>query len=153
MLHVHGPDAAKWFTSQGLQVYLNVRWNPEKGTTTSANAKESADMVKEDLWDLGSKWKTIAAETTEQVRPDAMELDNPQTPTAKTSQTTDQVTILDKMAGDKSVASFCSTFGWCHDSDDNREDKSKAAKAAANPAPLTRAQFEFSTKQVARERE
>jgi hypothetical protein len=153
MLHVHGPDAAKWFTSQGLQVYLNVRWNPEKGTTTSANAKESADMVKEDLWDLGSKWKTIAAETTEQVRPDAMELDNPQTPTAKTSQTTDQVTILDKMAGDKSVASFRSTFGRDHDSDDDREDKSKADEAAANPAPLTGAKFEFSPEQVARERE
>jgi hypothetical protein len=25
MLHVHGADASKWFTSQGLQVYMNVR--------------------------------------------------------------------------------------------------------------------------------
>ena len=51
-LHVHGPSAAKWFTSQGISVYKDVRWNPKKGTTSSANAKASAAMVKEDLWDL-----------------------------------------------------------------------------------------------------
>ena len=54
-LHVHGPGAAKLFTSQGITVYKNVRWNPKKGTTTSAHAKESAALVKEDLWDLSKK--------------------------------------------------------------------------------------------------
>ena len=153
MLHVHGDDAAKWFTSQGLQVYLNVRWNPTKGTTTSANAKESADMVKEDLWDLGAKWKTLAEETKiETKRPDEMELD---TPTSKDKPATTKPvnTILERMAGDKSVASFGNAFGRDHDSDDERADASKAAQAAANPAPLTGAQFQFSAEQVSRERE
>jgi hypothetical protein len=153
MLHVHGDDAAKWFTSQGLQVYLNVRWNPTKGTTTSANAKESADMVKEDLWDLGAQWKTLTEETKiETKRPDEMELD---TPTSKDKPATTKPvnTILERMAGDKSVASFGNAFGRDHDSDDERADASKAAQAAANPAPLTGAQFQFSAEQVSRERE
>jgi hypothetical protein len=55
LLHDHGPEASKWFSSQGLLVYKDVKWNPKKGTTTSTNAKESAAMVEEDLWDLGDK--------------------------------------------------------------------------------------------------
>jgi hypothetical protein len=43
-----------------------------------ANVKESAEMVKEDLWDLGAQWKTIAEEAkTETARPDSMDLDKP----------------------------------------------------------------------------
>jgi hypothetical protein len=52
MLHDHGMECSKWFSSQGLSVYKDVRWNPKKGTTSSSNAKESAAMVEEDLWDL-----------------------------------------------------------------------------------------------------
>jgi hypothetical protein len=64
-LHDHGPEAAKWFTSQGISVYKDVRWDPKKGTTSSTNAKASAAMVEEDLWDLGDKWKTLAEKEKE----------------------------------------------------------------------------------------
>jgi hypothetical protein len=58
LLHDHGPQATKWFSTQGLSIYKNVKWNPKKGTMSSSNAKESAAMVEEDLWDLGNKWKS-----------------------------------------------------------------------------------------------
>jgi hypothetical protein len=57
------------------------------------------------------------------------------------------------MSGDKSVALFGNTFGRNHDSEEERGDASQAANAAANPAPSTGAQFEFSAEQVARDRE
>jgi hypothetical protein len=52
MLYIHGPNAAKWFTSTGISMYQNIHWNAKKGTATaSSNAKDSAALVKEDIWD------------------------------------------------------------------------------------------------------
>jgi hypothetical protein len=48
-LHRFGQEASKWFTGAGLLVYQDVKWNPDKGTTTSAKEHESAATVKEDL--------------------------------------------------------------------------------------------------------
>ena len=84
-LHVHGPAAAKWFTTQGISVYKDVRWNSKKGTTTSSNAKASAEMVKEDLWDLGDKWKLAAKKPTETTRPNEEALDTTSNVSTKTS--------------------------------------------------------------------
>jgi hypothetical protein len=78
MLYVHGPQTAKWFTSTGVSVYQNVCWNAKKGTTTSSNAKASAPaLVKEDLWDLKDKWKTITQQSIadNDSRPDVAKLD------------------------------------------------------------------------------
>ena len=55
-LHRFGDDASKWFTAQGLLVYSDTKWNPEKGTTSLTKERDSDEMVKEDLWDLTSKW-------------------------------------------------------------------------------------------------
>ena len=49
-LHRFGNDASKWFTGSGLLVYKDVKWNPDKGTTSSAKERDSEEMVKEDLW-------------------------------------------------------------------------------------------------------
>ena len=70
LLHDHGPEASKWFSSQGLLVYKDVKWNPKKGTTTSTNSKESAAMVDEDLWEQGDKWKTLSVKPPTSERPD-----------------------------------------------------------------------------------
>jgi hypothetical protein len=45
-------------------VYRDIKWNPEKGTTTSANEHVSDAMVKEDLWGLNDKWEEIKANKT-----------------------------------------------------------------------------------------
>jgi hypothetical protein len=159
LLHVHGPGAAKWFTSQGLTVYQHVRWNPKKGTTTSAHAKESAALVKEDLWDLSEKWKTLTgkAGATKDARPDATKLDEPNqihyvsNPPTKPPT---EPTIIERMAGDKSIASFGNAFGRDDDSDDVRAAATLAAETAANPPPeITGAKFLFSPEQVSREHE
>jgi hypothetical protein len=50
-LHRYGDEATKWFTSQGLLVYQDVKWNPAKGNTT--------EMVQEDPWDLNAKWSEL----------------------------------------------------------------------------------------------
>jgi len=157
ILHVHGPEATKWFTTQGISVYKDVSWNPKKGTTSSSNAKASAAMVEEDLWDLGEEWKTLAAVTTKTgLRPDTSTLDDTPagqatTQNAKTAPTPSK--ILERLAGDKSVASFGVTFGREHDSDDEKEAATLAAEAALVTEDLSGTQFVFSSEQMERERE
>ena len=152
ILHMHGPTASKWFSSQGLTVYKDVQWNPKKGTTSSTNSRASAAMVEEDLWGLGPQWKSIADKATPNVRPDANQLDH----TSKTppQATTSPSPIQERLAGDKSIASFRDTFGRDRDSDDGKEAAAAAAAEAAKPAEdLSGTQFEFSTDQLAREHE
>ena len=157
LLFTHGPEASKWFSGQGLSVYKDVRWNPTKGTTSSTNARASADMVEEDLWDLGEKWKslTVNPQKTEQ-RPNAKKLDTtaPKEPLSEAARTAAaSIKLSERLAGDKSVASFGGAFGRDKDSDDEEETKKLAADAAANPPDMTGTQFIFSPAQVARDKE
>ncbi len=80
-LHRFGDDASKWFTAQGLLVYSDTKWNPEKGTTSSAKERDSEEMVKEDLWDLTSKWEQINVNKAS-TRPKEAALDATTTPSA-----------------------------------------------------------------------
>jgi hypothetical protein len=161
-LHTHGPEASKWFSGQGLSVYKDVRWNPKKGTTSSSNARDSAAMVDEDVWDLGEKWKTLTASSSAKVspRPDATLLDGQETapkgtktPSAHEAAADPSEHLTERLAGDKSVASFGRAFGRDTNSDDAKEAEVKAAHEAANPPNLTGTQFIFSPDQVARENE
>ena len=161
LLHDHGPESSKWFTSQGLSVYNDVRWNPKKGTTSSTNAKESAAMVEEDLWDLGDKWKKIKTTTADE-RPDTTTLDGK-------GKETDEITgkkakqkkaphdfsaqMNERLAGDKSVASFGAAFGRTQDSDDEKEAELNAFELSENPPDNTGTQFIFNPEQLARENE
>lgn len=150
ILHTHGPEATKWFNSQGLTIYKDVQWNPTKGTTTSTHSKASAAMVEEDLWDLGPKWKSLAEKAPASERPDVNKLDKPrqQELPIRVSE------IQERLAGDKSVASFRDTFGRDLDSDDGREASKLAAEEAAKPPEdLTGTQFTFSEEQILRDRE
>ena len=153
LLFTHGPDASKWFSGQGLSVYKDVRWNPKKGTTSSTNARASADMVEEDLWDLGEKWKSLTVDaTTTAQRLNAAKLDSMTTakPRSEAERTAEASAKLSEcLAGDKSVASFGGAFGRETDSDDEAETKKLAADAAANPQDMTGTQFIFSPAQVA----
>jgi hypothetical protein len=133
-------------------VYKDVKWNPDKGTTSSTNSRASAAMVEEDLWDLAPKWKSLAANATTKVRPDATQLDKP----TKSSQQATPITatpIQERLAGDKSIASFKNAFGRDLDSEDGRENDKALAAAAATPEDLTGTQFIFSTDQIERENE
>jgi hypothetical protein len=162
MLHIYGPEAAKWFTSTGLSIYQHVKYDSKTGRTTSAKAKESAALVKEDLWDLSDQWKTLAAAaTSKEQRPDtnvlngSSSLNSPDATTEATARKEAiEVPILERLTSDKSVASFRGTFGRETDSDDEREDASAAAAAAAAPpTEITGTQFVFSHEQVQRDHE
>jgi hypothetical protein len=134
-------------------VYKDVKWNPEKGTTSSTNSRASAAMVEEDLWDLGPKWKSLAENAPPKVRPDATQLDQPKAKPTSPVPTT-ATPIQERLAGDKSVASFKNAFGRDLDSDDGREDAKAAEEEAAKPPEdLTGTQFVFSKDQIETENE
>jgi hypothetical protein len=98
------PKAGKWFSGQGLSIYQNVTYNPKKGTTSSTNAKASAAMVEEDLWDLSEKWKTLAVEVPAMTQcPDGKTLDGPKQPEANSRQVAGQPS-LNKAKDDKDKA-------------------------------------------------
>jgi hypothetical protein len=49
LLHRFGDEASKWFTGSGLLGYKNVKWNPEKRTTSLAKESDSEELAEEDL--------------------------------------------------------------------------------------------------------
>jgi hypothetical protein len=49
LLHRFGDEASKWFTGLGLLVYKDVKWDADKGTTSSAKERDSEEMVKVDF--------------------------------------------------------------------------------------------------------
>jgi hypothetical protein len=113
-------------------------------------------MVKEDLWDLGEKWKTLSEKVPNIARPNEAVLDSTMTqtnPKNNKRQPTENAQLLERMAGDKSVALFWDTFGHDLDSDDELDAATLAAEAATTQKELTGAQFVFSTTQLARDHE
>ena len=125
-------------------------------------------MVKEDLWDLGEKWKTLSERPSKEARPDEAALDSTITsntstkaPAPKKSTTDPKVTtdttpvetsaqelLMERMAGDKSIASFGDTFGRELDSDDERDAETAAEDAAKNQQEPSGTQFIFSPAQL-----
>ena len=63
--------------------YKDVKWNAAKGTTSSAKEGDSKEMVQEDVWQLGDKWKDIRTNLTDPNRPETNGLDK-----KKVSETT-----------------------------------------------------------------
>ena len=107
-------------------------------------------MVEEDLWDLGDKWKTLLVTSPTSERPDTNALDGN---TPKANLPTD-TPIIERLASDKSVASFGGAFGRDQDSDDEEDVKKAAADAAfavTNPPDLIGTKFVFSPEQVERD--
>jgi hypothetical protein len=94
--------------------YKDMKWNPGKGTTSSAKERDSEEMVKENLWDLMSRWEQINVNKAS-TRPDKAALNATTTPLAAMPATittadipptglTDEETEC--LASDKSIASF-----------------------------------------------
>jgi hypothetical protein len=162
LLHCFGDEASKWFTGSGLLVYKDVKWNPDKGTTSSAKERDSEEMVKEDLWDLTSKWEQINKNKAS-TRPDEATLDATTTPlaampatgiTAEAPSTIDLTEKTERLASDKSIASFQNVYNRPIDEDDVKEaDALAKAQAGKTVADLTGTQFEFSTEQLERDRQ
>jgi hypothetical protein len=76
LLHRFGDEASKWFTGSGLLGYKNVKWNPEKRTTSLAKESDSEELAEEDLWDITSNWEQINVNKAS-TRPDKAALDAP----------------------------------------------------------------------------
>jgi hypothetical protein len=150
LLHHYGEGATKWFTSSGLIVYKDVKWNPEKGTTTSSQEKASAGMVKEDLWDLNDKWEALKLKKGQATsRPNENDLDQT-TPTPETEQAPTQAHT--RQAGDKSIASFGDAYNREKDADDAQAEATRKQEEAAKLPDLTGTQFVFNPEQVERDR-
>jgi hypothetical protein len=113
LLHRFGDVASKWFTGSGLLLYKDVKWNPDKGTTSLAKERDSEEMVKEDLWDLTSKWEQINKNKAS-TRPGEATIDATTTPLAAMpatginaeAPTIDLTEKTERLASDKSIASF-----------------------------------------------
>lgn len=56
-LHLHGPEAARWFTNVGLMAYQDVKWDDKNKTATSLHDDTAVDMVEEDFCGMGDEWK------------------------------------------------------------------------------------------------
>jgi hypothetical protein len=167
-LHRFGEDATKWFTGEALSVYKEVKWNATKGTTLSAKERDSDEMVKEDLWDLNDQWEKLKeAPTTDPARPDSAVLDgsnglNPPNPPTEANNVTDTNNAtnedlgdypVNRLASDKSIASFGNVYQRPTDADDIIEAEHQAREAAANAVDPSGTQFEFSTDQLERDRQ
>jgi hypothetical protein len=110
LLHCFEDEASKWCTGSGLLVYKDVKWNPEKGTTCSAKERDSEERVEEDLWDLMSKWEQLnvnkASTIPNEAALDALLAATPATGTTAEAPTTGFTTKTERLASDKSIASF-----------------------------------------------
>jgi hypothetical protein len=150
-LHRFGDEASKWFTGSGLLVYKDAKWNHEKGTT-SAKERDSEEMVKEDLWDLTSKWEQINMNKASTC-PDEAALDATTTPlpampatgTTPEAPTTDLTEKTERLASDKSIVSFRNVYNRPIDENDIKEADALAKAQADKPVDLTGTRFEFST--------
>ncbi len=115
-------------------------------------------MVKEDLWDLGEKWKTLSEKPLKEARPNEAALDStalpstmaPNTPKATTSPvaTTEKEQLSEIMTGDKSVTSFGDPFGRELDSDDELDAATAAEETAKNQKEPSDTQFIFNPAQL-----
>jgi hypothetical protein len=129
-----------------------LKWNPEKGKTTSTNEHVSDAMVKEDLWGLNEKWAEINEhKTTEDdtVRPDANKLDDKETE----EEGIPEYTATNRLGSDKSIASFGNVYQRQKDTDDTKEEELLAKEAAEKIIDITGTQFEFNSDQLERERQ
>jgi hypothetical protein len=150
LLHRFGDEASKWFTK-------DVKWNPGKGTTALAKKRDSEEMVEEDFWDLTSKWEQIKVDKAS-TRPgeaalDALSAATPATGTTAEAPTTGFTEKTERLASDKSIASFWHIYNRPIDEDDIEETAALAKAQADKPIDLTGTQFEFSMEQLDRDRQ
>jgi hypothetical protein len=90
-------------------------------------------MVKEDLWDLTSKWEQINKNKAS-TRPDKAALDAPSAAMPATRTTAEAPTTVftkktEPLASDKSIASFRNIYNQPIDEDDIKEADALIAKA------------------------
>jgi hypothetical protein len=151
-LYRFGDEATKWFTSAGLIIYKDIKWNPVKGTTTSTKEHESEEMVNEDPWGLQTQWDQIKKTPTgDTPRPETTGLD---ATTGKASTSKESLPEQrTRLAGDKSIASFGNVYQRTKDDDDVNEEAKLAQEAAKQLEEITGTQFEFSTDQLERDKE
>jgi hypothetical protein len=145
-LNRFGEKASKWFSSPGLIVYKDVKWNPEIGTTTLTNKHVSDAMVKVDLWGLNEKWEEIRSNKTEDdtARPDESKLDS----TKPKETDIPETTTTTRLGSDKSIASFGNVYNRQKDTDDTREEELIMKEAAERVIEITGTQFEFNPAQL-----
>ena len=97
MVHRYGHGCQKWFSAEGLTTFESVTWDPEKMITTSAADHETQNLVDEDLWGLGTDWRTDSTKKDLFAASESSDQDN-------------QVTTRNLEDADD-VQSFASTFG------------------------------------------
>ena len=145
LLYRFGDEATKWFTGSGLLIYKDVKWNANKGTTTSLKERDSKAMVIEDLWDLNEQWAKISSTPTASARPDANAMD---TSTNETSPSSAPPPATARLASDKSIASFGNVYQRPLDADDAQAAEEQAKEDALKVPGITGTHFVFNTSQL-----
>ena len=66
---LYGKDAEKWFNNKGITMFKGVKYDLVANCTVGEGDKKSAELVEEDLFDLGSGWreskKSVSRQTEE----------------------------------------------------------------------------------------
>jgi hypothetical protein len=122
-----------------------------------AKERDSEEMVEEDLWDLTSKWEQINVNKAS-TRPNEAALDASPAATSATGTTAEAPTTgftekTERLASDKSIASFRHVYNRPIDEDDIEVAAALAKAQADKPVDLTGTQFEFSKEQLDRDRQ
>jgi hypothetical protein len=103
--YLYGEAAAKkWFSNAGLLAYQNVNWDPTTQATTSHQDHATQALVKEDLFHIGTSWKSQAPI----MKPQA----------ARPEDTGQQYTVQNLLAApqtDTDIHSFGSVYDRQHD--------------------------------------
>jgi hypothetical protein len=114
-LHYYGEEATKvWFSNAGLLAYQNVKWDPDKQSTTSHQDSTTKALVDEDLFHIGSNWKMEAPI----IQPEATRDQRQQQQKIYTVEN-----VLESRTTDNDVRSFGSVFGRNHDGDSIETEK------------------------------
>lgn len=60
-VHKFGLGMKGWFTTEGLQAFQGVNWDPKQNKSVSDRDVEAMRIVSEDYFDMGEAWRTTKA--------------------------------------------------------------------------------------------
>ena len=116
-LAIYGTEAEKWFSTTGLLVYKDVKWDDQTGKTSSKCSKETEDLVNEnDIFGMGDIWKQqIHTQNNTFTRPgEKIPITTPNLPQRDSSTMN---LIIQSRANNKDVESLGSVY-QCNKDDD-----------------------------------
>jgi hypothetical protein len=142
-VHLYGQAAATlWFTTPGLLAYENVKWDPNKRSTTSQNDRDMRALVEEDLFGIGTTWKLNTSILQGKPQRPSRQAQTPTTPLEPVQA------AIHSRTTDLDVRSFGSIYGLKPDD----ASMPHTLTAAATDVTLTNVVVQFDAELQAKER-